>query len=104
MIVLKKTQMREKRRYIRDVGEAHALYIPSHRQMISLFQHSHNAICEDCGELINYGMAVNVIYGEGPSERGYGLPVKLTDNHMLTFEIALWQTLAFVDMISQQKN
>ncbi len=38
-------------------------------------------------------MAVDMTYGEGPIERGYGLPVKLINNHMLTFEIAPWQTL-----------
>jgi hypothetical protein len=39
-------------------------------------------------------MAVDVLYEEGPSERGYGLLLKWNDEVMITVEVTPWQTLA----------
>jgi hypothetical protein len=52
----------------------------------------HTAICGPCGLVRNYRMSVDVAYGEGPSERGFGLLVRMTDEAMMTFEITPWQT------------
>jgi hypothetical protein len=43
----------------------------------------------------NYRMAVDVMFGEGPSERGYGFLVRGTDEYILTFEITPWQDFDF---------
>lgn len=52
----------------------------------------HVAICGPCGLVRNYRMAVDIAYGDGPSERGFGLLVRLTDDYISTFEITPWQT------------
>ncbi len=52
----------------------------------------HLAICEPCGFTLNYRMAVDVTYGDGPSERGFGLVVRWNEDHLLTAEVTPWQT------------
>jgi hypothetical protein len=52
----------------------------------------HVALCGPCGLVRYYHMGVDVAYGDGPSERGFGLLVSITDEYMMTFEITPWQT------------
>ncbi len=51
----------------------------------------HLAICGPCGLVRNYRMAVEVGYIDGPSERGFGLLVRLTNEFLMTYEITPWQ-------------
>ena len=51
----------------------------------------HVAICGPCGLVRNYRMAVEVGYIDGPSERGFGLLVRLTNEFLMTYEITPWQ-------------
>lgn len=51
----------------------------------------HIAICGPCGLVRNYRMAVDAAYIDGPSERGFGLLVRLTDEFLTTYEITPWQ-------------
>jgi hypothetical protein len=53
----------------------------------------HYALCGECGWVTNYRASVDATYVDGPSERGYGLLLKLTDTYMMTLEITPWQTL-----------
>ena len=55
----------------------------------------HTVICTACGMVTNYQMSVDVTFGDGPSERGYGLLVRGCEDYWLTFEITPWQDLDF---------
>jgi hypothetical protein len=50
-------------------------------------------ICGPCGWVTHYRASVDATYLEGPSERGYGLLLRLTDEYLTTLEITPWQTL-----------
>ncbi len=54
----------------------------------------HFAICQDCGLVTYYYMSVIATYEDGPSERGYGLLLRLTDEYAITLEITPLQTVA----------
>lgn len=54
----------------------------------------HVAICGPCGLIRNYRMAVDAGYIDGPSERGFGLLVRLTDEFLVTYEVTPWQIAA----------
>lgn len=49
--------------------------------------------CLDCGLVTNYKISVDATYEEGPSERGYGLILRETDEYLMTCEITPWQTV-----------
>ncbi len=51
----------------------------------------HNAVCFPCGEVRHFRLGVDVSYGSGPSERGFGLLVKWSEAFMLTAEVTSWQ-------------
>jgi len=51
----------------------------------------HNVVCLPCGEVRHFRMGVDVTYGSGPSERGFGLLVKWTESFMMTAEVTSWQ-------------
>jgi len=53
----------------------------------------HNIVCETCGMVTNYRMAVDVTYIDGPSERGFGLMARWNDEELITYEVTTWQTL-----------
>lgn len=53
----------------------------------------HYAICVACGQVTNYRMAVDVTYEDGPSERGFGFLLRLSEDYLVTFEITTWQTV-----------
>lgn len=54
----------------------------------------HNIVCVECGLPRFYRMAVDIMYEEGPSERGFGLLIKWNEEIMITAEVTPWQTLA----------
>ncbi len=54
----------------------------------------HFAVCQDCGLVTYYYMSVIATYEDGPSERGYGLLLRLTDEYAITLEITPLQTVA----------
>jgi hypothetical protein len=56
---------------------------------------AHYAICEQCGQVTYYRMAVVATYIDGPTDRGYGLLLRGTDDYIITLEIYPWQ-LVFV--------
>ena len=47
----------------------------------------HNIVCEACGMVTNYRMAVDVTYIDGPSERGFGLMARWNDEELVTYEV-----------------
>jgi hypothetical protein len=51
------------------------------------------AVCTACGEVRYFRMAVDVTYGSGPSERGFGLLMKWSEAMMMTAEVTAWQTV-----------
>ncbi len=53
----------------------------------------HVAFCNPCGEVTYYRMAVDVTFGEGQSDRGYGLMVSGGEHYLMTYEITPWQTV-----------
>ena len=53
----------------------------------------HNIVCGPCGPARHFRMAVDVTYGSGPSERGFGLMVRQTEAFLLTAEVTPHQTL-----------
>ena len=53
----------------------------------------HNIVCEACGMVTNYRMGVDVTYIDGPSERGFGLMARWSDEELITYEVTTWQTL-----------
>jgi hypothetical protein len=61
---------------------------------ISGAYYQHNVLCAQCGTPRFYRMAVDVLYEEGPSERGFGLLIKWNDEEMITAEVTPWQTMA----------
>lgn len=55
----------------------------------------HFVICSACGMVTTYRMSADVLFGDGPSERGYGFLVRGTEDYILTYEITPWQDLDF---------
>ena len=49
------------------------------------------AYCDDCGTPTYYRMSVDAKYIEGPTDRGYGLLIRQTDEYIYDFEITTWQ-------------
>lgn len=54
---------------------------------------THVAICKECGEVTYYRMAVVATYIDGPTDRGYGMILRWTDDYVITLEISPWQTV-----------
>lgn len=54
----------------------------------------HVVVCARCGLVTNYKVAVEVAFGEGQSERGYGFLLRMTDEYLMTVEITPWQSVA----------
>lgn len=55
----------------------------------------HFAICTPCGMVTTYYMSVDVTFGEGPSDRGYGILVRGREDYVLTYEVTPWQDFDF---------
>ncbi len=49
------------------------------------------SLCQACGVVREYKMAVDVRYIEGPSDRGFGFVLAEADGSFVDFEITTWQ-------------
>jgi hypothetical protein len=54
------------------------------------------AICEECGEVTYYHMSVVATYVDGPTDRGYGFVLRLTDDYFTVLEIYSWQIVGLI--------
>jgi hypothetical protein len=59
----------------------------------------HLAICDPCGQPIYYRMGVDLTYVQGVSQpgRGFGLVLRLTNEHLLILEVSPYQSLDVFD-------
>jgi hypothetical protein len=55
----------------------------------------HVAYCDHCGIIATYHMEVDVTFGDGQSDRGYGIMARETEDYMYVYEITPWQTTDF---------
>jgi hypothetical protein len=73
-----------------------ALYIGPYP--VSGARQPHFAVCQECGLVTYYRMSVVATYQDGPTDRGYGLLLRSTDDYMIILEIYSWQIVGLLKL------